>query len=109
MTVYIITDLEGASGVDRFEMIGEEGTEGHRNAKRRLTADLNAAIAGCFDGGADKVWVLDGHGSGGLVHEDVEVARGLGGPAPPPARGPGSGWPPAAASGRPKKAAAPNA
>ncbi len=72
MTVYIITDLEGASGVDRMEQVGEEGTEGHRYAKKRLTADLNAAIAGCFDGGADKVWIFDGHGSGGLVYEDID-------------------------------------
>lgn len=72
MTVYIITDLEGASGVDRMEQVSEEGSEGHRYAKQRLTADLNAAIAGCFDGGADKVWVFDGHGSGGLVYEEID-------------------------------------
>ncbi len=72
MTVYIITDLEGASGVDRIEQVSEEGSEGHRYAKQRLTADLNAAIAGCFDGGADKIWVFDGHGSGGLVYEEID-------------------------------------
>lgn len=72
MTVYIITDLEGASGVDKMEQVSEEGSEGHRYAKKRLTADLNAAIAGCFDGGADKVWVFDGHGSGGLVYEEID-------------------------------------
>ncbi len=72
MTVYIITDLEGASGVDKMEQVSEEGSEGHRYAKKRLTADLNAAIAGCFDGGADKVWAFDGHGSGGLIYEEID-------------------------------------
>ncbi|HOP10272.1 MAG TPA: M55 family metallopeptidase [Oscillospiraceae bacterium] len=72
MTVLIITDLEGASGVDRMDQVSEIGSEGNLYAMKRLTADTNAAIAGCFDGGADKVWVLDGHGPGGLHFADLD-------------------------------------
>lgn len=59
--VIICTDLEGVSLVDSVDMM--EG-EGYLFACRRLEADLNAAIAGCFDAGADEVWFLDGHGGG---------------------------------------------
>ncbi|HOP10273.1 MAG TPA: M55 family metallopeptidase [Oscillospiraceae bacterium] len=77
MNVFIVTDLEGASGVGRAEQVTEEGTPDHLYSKRRLTADLNAAIAGCFDGGADKIWVSDGHGSGGLVWDEVDKRANL--------------------------------
>lgn len=57
----IVTDLEGISLVDTVDMMQGDGYE---FACRRLETDLNAAIAGCFDGGADTVWYLDGHGGG---------------------------------------------
>lgn len=59
--VVICTDLEGISLVDSVDMM--EG-EGYVFACHRLEADLNAAIAGCFDAGADEVWYVDGHGTG---------------------------------------------
>ena len=60
MTIFIETDLEGISGVSTLEMV----TEGDRYARERLMADTNAAVRGAFDGGADRVLVLDGHGGG---------------------------------------------
>lgn len=70
MRVVIITDLEGVSGVDHIDMV-----KGDRYAQARqlLTADTNAAIDGAFAGGADEVWVVDGHGGGGnFVTEDID-------------------------------------
>lgn len=60
----IMTDLEGVSGVDVMEMVSEEGTSGHRFALERLMLDLNAAVDGALEGGASKVYVVDGHGRG---------------------------------------------
>lgn len=61
MTVLLMTDLEGISGVNSIDQM--EG-EGYVYACRRLEADINAAVAGCFDGGATRVLVLDGHATG---------------------------------------------
>lgn len=66
MNVIIMTDLEGVSGVDSFEMIQKkENPEGYRFACSRLMTDLNAAVDGCLDAGAENIWVMDYHGGGG--------------------------------------------
>jgi len=64
VNIVIITDLEGISGVDTMDMVSEKGTPGHKFALERLMLDTNAAIEGLFEGGADKVYVIDGHGGG---------------------------------------------
>ena len=61
--VFIVTDLEGISGVSTMEQIAEDHPE-HRIICENLMKDTNAAIAGAFDAGAETVYVLDGHGSG---------------------------------------------
>lgn len=61
--IYIHTDLEGISGIDRGEMI-VPGNPKHRYCIERLMIDTNAAIDGAFLGGADHVTVLDSHGGG---------------------------------------------
>ncbi|KYH36433.1 MAG: aminopeptidase [Candidatus Bathyarchaeota archaeon B24] len=63
MKIFIMTDLEGASGVaGRWSDIDPGGKE-HEAARRLLTGDVNAAIGGAFEAGADEVVVLDGHGA----------------------------------------------
>lgn len=64
MKIYIITDMEGVSGIWRPEQV-QEGHPEYEKARRLLCEDVNSAIAGAFDGGATYVVVLDGHGSGG--------------------------------------------
>jgi len=59
--VLIMTDLEGISMVDNISMMQGEGYE---SACRFLMEDLNAAVDGAFAGGAKKVSVVDGHGTG---------------------------------------------
>lgn len=70
--VIICTDLEGVSLVDSVDMM--EG-EGYAFACRRLAEDLNAAIAGCFDAGAEEVWFLDGHGGGKNIDRSLVDPR----------------------------------
>lgn len=64
MKIFIITDLEGISGIDSMEMI-QRGTPEFEYSVKRLMMDTNAAIAGAFEGGASYVEVRDGHGGGG--------------------------------------------
>ncbi len=63
MRIYIHTDLEGVSGVDRMDMM-DVATPGYQHAREMLMGDLNAAIDGAFAGGATHVTVLDSHGGG---------------------------------------------
>ena len=61
--IYIHTDLEGISGIDKGEMIPRESPD-YSYCVERLMADVNAAVDGAFLGGADHVTVLDSHGGG---------------------------------------------
>ena len=60
MKIYIETDMEGISGISDKSMIERND----RYAVERLMSDVNAAVRGAFDGGADEVIVEDGHGGG---------------------------------------------
>jgi len=65
MNIYIYTDLEGITGVtDIDQVLKDNGIEGYESSRPKLMADVNAAVAGCFDGGAENVYVWDGHGGG---------------------------------------------
>ncbi|MCL2518391.1 MAG: M55 family metallopeptidase [Oscillospiraceae bacterium] len=55
--------MEGISGIDTAEMV-ESDSPSREYTRQRLMVDVNAAIDGAFAGGADKVYVWDGHGSG---------------------------------------------
>lgn len=70
MRAFIITDLEGVAGVQRWTQTREPGAQKDQ-AVRLLTAEVNAAVDGIREGIADaRVVVWDGHGGGGL---DVEL------------------------------------
>jgi len=64
MIVWICTDMEGLSGVDHWDQCydPDDDSPKYRYGREQLTADANAAIAGCFDAGASEVRILDGHG-----------------------------------------------
>ena len=63
MKLFIMTDLEGASGV-----VGNKDTLDPRTGRKfseavaNLTHDVNAAIEGALAGGAEEITVLDGDG-----------------------------------------------
>ncbi len=62
--VFICTDLEGISGVNHIDQVLKTEEDGYKKACELLMGDTNAAVAGAFAGGAEAVYVLDGHGSG---------------------------------------------
>ncbi len=66
MKIYIMTDLEGVSGIVTFEQTRDKDKNPHlyQEARRLLMEDVNAVVEGCLEGGADEVVVLDGHGGG---------------------------------------------
>ncbi len=69
MRVYIITDLEGVAGVQRWSQTRERGPE-NEQARRLLTAEVNAAVDGILDAVPQaEVVVWDGHGGGGIEVE----------------------------------------
>jgi len=63
MKVYMMTDFEGISGVRTMEEC-RTGTPPYEAARAFLCGDINAAVAGAFDGGATEVVVRDGHAGG---------------------------------------------
>jgi D-amino peptidase len=56
-TVFMITDAEGVAGICRQEQTDPKDNE----MRQLLTGEINAAVAGFFDGGATDVFVWDGH------------------------------------------------
>jgi D-amino peptidase len=73
MKAFVITDLEGVAGVQRWQQTRERGPQ-NEQAIRLLTAEVNAAVDGILDAvpGADIV-VWDGHGSGGINVETLHA------------------------------------
>jgi len=82
MKVFVSTDLEGASGiVARQEVLPDIGGKYYDFARRRLTADVNAAVQGALDGGATELVVADAHAeSMNILYEELhpraELVRG---------------------------------
>jgi len=71
MKAFIMTDLEGVAGVVSFaDQTSPEMRYGEQ-AKRLLTAEVNACTQGLLESGVTEVTVLDGHGAGGIVFEDI--------------------------------------
>jgi D-amino peptidase len=60
MKILISADMEGATGVT-WPADVEPGTEQWQRCRSMFTSDVNAAIAGFFDGGADEVLVNEAH------------------------------------------------
>ena len=69
MKVYILTDLEGVSGVARWDQCAADGP-GYPQAVRLMTAELVACIEGIqlVDAKAE-IWVWDAHGCGSVDFE----------------------------------------
>ena len=60
--IYLITDLEGASGVYKWSQIDNKDDRLNREACEYYMGDLAAVVKGLYDGGAKEVFVFDGHG-----------------------------------------------
>jgi len=66
MKIYIAVDMEGISGIYSPEYVLTSGRH-YPVGQRLLTADVNAAVRGAFDGGADEVIVADAHSASGNI------------------------------------------
>lgn len=62
--VLVLHDMEGLAGQDDWHTFDFDFPEAYRKGQELLAGDVNAVIAGLFDGGATQVEVVDGHGSG---------------------------------------------
>ena len=85
MKLYVATDMEGASGVTQ-ELMTFADQPRYEEGRVALTLDVNAAVRGAKESGADDVLVSDGHGACGgynLIFERLETGATykLGGPA----------------------------
>lgn len=84
MKILIAVDMEGITGVTTWDQV----TPGHAEYARfrkLMTQDVNAAIRGAMEAGADEVIVADGHwnGSNILVEElDPRARLNTGSPSP---------------------------
>ena len=63
MKILIAADMEGISGVVHWDHVDPKHKEYDR-FRKLMTGDVNAAIRGACDGGADEVLVADGHARG---------------------------------------------
>jgi len=75
MHVLIITDLEGVNGVLNFPDWCTPAGFRNETGCRFLTEEVNAAVAGFFAAGATQVTVVDAHGSGGSIRDEILDSR----------------------------------
>lgn len=61
MKVFVFSDMEGASGICRFEQTSRHGTR-YDDSRPLLMGDINACIDGLLDAGVDDIIIRDGHG-----------------------------------------------
>jgi D-amino peptidase len=72
MKILISADMEGATGVT-WPADCEPGTEPWQRCRKMFTSDVNAAVAGFFDGGADEVLINEAHSTmRNLLLEDLD-------------------------------------
>ncbi|MBO3802144.1 MAG: M55 family metallopeptidase [Candidatus Brockarchaeota archaeon] len=75
-----MTDLEGVAGVFSFEEYTTPKGRWYDLSRKLLTQEVNAAIEGALESGADEILVVDGHGYTGINIEELnEEAKLLSG------------------------------
>jgi D-amino peptidase len=70
--IYIVTDLEGISGVYKFTQTRETDTPLAIKAREYFMGDLAAVVRGLRAGGATEILVFDGHGNQAFVPDLME-------------------------------------
>jgi len=75
--VVVCTDLEGVSGVVSFIDQAFGTGKYYEQAKKLLTAEINAAVAGMLAEGVTDILIIDGHGDGGICFEELHPAAKL--------------------------------
>lgn len=76
MKIYMSVDMEGASGITSSKMCSAKQKE-YSRGRKLLTGDVNAAVKGALDAGADEILINDSHGSMNniLIEDLVKGAR----------------------------------
>ncbi|MBN2117844.1 MAG: M55 family metallopeptidase [Anaerolineales bacterium] len=84
MKILIAADMEGITGVTTWDQV----TPGHAEYARfrkLMTQDVNAAIRGAFEAGAQEVFVADGHWNGtNILIEELDPRARLNAGSPSP-------------------------
>lgn len=75
--MFMCTDLEGVSGVTSFEDEAYPTGKYYEKVRDLLTAEVNAAVEGLLQSDVTEVLVLDGHGAGGVLVENLHPAAKL--------------------------------
>jgi D-amino peptidase len=76
--IFIVTDLEGAGGVNDPEEQLLPGQRRYPESRRILTGEVNAAVAGARAAGASEIVIWDGHdGSRTLSIDEIDSAAKL--------------------------------
>ena len=84
MKILIAADMEGITGVVSWDQVNPNHAEYFR-FRRLMTADVNAAIRGAFEGGASQVTVSDGHNNGrNILIEELDPRARLNSGSPSP-------------------------
>jgi D-amino peptidase len=84
MKLLIADDMEGITGVVDWMHVDHRNEE-YQRFRRIMTGDINAAIRGAFEGGADEVVVADGHGGGkNVLIEALDPRASLNSGSPSP-------------------------
>jgi D-amino peptidase len=84
MKILIAADMEGVSGVVHWDQVNPKHKDYDR-FRKLMTGDVNAAIRGAFDGGAEEVIVADGHGSArNILVEELDPRARLNSGSPSP-------------------------
>jgi D-amino peptidase len=85
MKILISADMEGISGIVDWQQVTPGHPEYLSRGRQLMTGDVNAAINGVFEGGADEVVVSDGHWDGrNILLEDLDPRARLNSGSPSP-------------------------
>ena len=78
MKVFIVSDMEGVSGIVKWQQTdGLKEKRAYHEGRELYTEEINAAVRGAKAGGATEIVVMDCHGAGGgwtfnsLIPEDL--------------------------------------
>jgi D-amino peptidase len=63
MKILIAADMEGISGVVHWDQVNPKHPE-YARFRKLMTGDVNAAVRGAYEAGADEVIISDGHAHG---------------------------------------------
>ena len=84
MKILIAADMEGVSGVVHWDQVDTKHKE-YPRFRKIMTGDVNAAIRGAYDAGAQEVVIADGHGGArNILIEELDSRARLNSGTPSP-------------------------